>query len=136
MSAVQQYILSSSSRPAHAHSIATETARCTQSFCLSILRKYLLVTALESKETTLIDVVQSLGNYINDEDATNRAKAMDYLVQVTAALNPTYLSKQQTQVLCQFFCDRIEDAGAPEGLKHLQTMSRHNNEMALMTFRA
>lgn len=92
--------------------------------------------ALENKQTTLIEVVQSLGDYINDEDATNRARAMDYLVQVTAALPSTRLSKQQTHVLCQFFCDRVEDSGAIGGLKHLQGMERYNNEMAVMTFRA
>ena len=92
--------------------------------------------ALENKELTLIDVVQSLGDYINDEDNTNRARALDYLVQVTAALGPDFLSKQQTQVLCQFFCDRIEDDGAPGGLRHLQSTSRYNSEMATMTFRA
>ena len=85
---------------------------------------------------TLIDVVQSLGEYINEEDATIRSKAVNYLSTVTAALPPTFLTRQQIQVLCQFLCDRIEDGGAVRGLSKLQGLSRFNKEMATMTFRA
>ncbi|KAL9099790.1 MAG: hypothetical protein Q9187_009447, partial [Circinaria calcarea] len=91
---------------------------------------------LETNRTTLIDVVQSLGEYINDEDATIRSKAVKYLSQVIAELSPTFLSRQQVQVLCQFLCDRIEDAGAVGGLIQLQTLGRFNKDMAIMTFRA
>ncbi|KAL9123020.1 MAG: hypothetical protein Q9187_000434 [Circinaria calcarea] len=91
---------------------------------------------LEAKQTTLIDVVQSLAEYINDEDATIRSKAVKFLSQVIAELSPTFLSRQQVQVLCQFLCDRIEDAGAVGGLIQLQTLGRFNKDMAIMTFRA
>lgn len=84
----------------------------------------------------MIEVVQSLGEYINDEDTTNRERAMGYLSRVTSALSPKYLSKQQTQVLCQFFCDRVEDGEAIEGLKRLQDKERFDSDMAIMTFRA
>ena len=92
--------------------------------------------ALETKQTTLIEVVQSLGEYINDEDATNRARAIEYLSQVIGELAPTFLSRQQIEVLCQFLCDRIEDGGAVGGLKKLEGMGRYNRDMAIMTFRA
>ena len=84
----------------------------------------------------MIEVVQSLGDYINDEDATNRARAVEYLSYVIGELSPNFLSRQQVQVLCQFFCDRIEDGGALGGLKKLERMERYNNEMAILTFRA
>ena len=84
----------------------------------------------------MIEVVQSLGDYINDEDHANRNKALDYLVLVTKALKDDFLSKQQIQVLCQFFCDRLEDDGAPGGLRRLLSMVRYTNEMAVITFRA
>ena len=91
---------------------------------------------LESKQLTLIEVVQSLGEYINDEDATIRAIAVDYLSQVIGHLSPTFLSRQQIQVLCQFLCDRIEDGGAIGGIRKLQALGRFNKDMAVMTFRA
>ena len=85
---------------------------------------------------TLIEIVQSLGEYINDEDATIRSKAVHYLSIVIGDLSPTFLSRQQIQVLCQFLCDRIEDDGAVGGLGKLQNLRRFNEEMAIMTFRA
>ena len=91
---------------------------------------------LESKQLTLIEAVQSLSDYINDEDVTIRARAIDYLSQVIGQLNATFLSRQQIQVLCQFFCDRIEDGGAIAGLKKLQALGRFNKDMVAMTFRA
>ncbi|KAH0829402.1 hypothetical protein FOPE_10842 [Fonsecaea pedrosoi] len=91
---------------------------------------------LESRQTTLIEVVQSLGEYINDNDEKIRARAISYLVAVISALPPKYLSRQQIQVLCQFFCDRIEDGGALDGLSKLQGLERFTNEMAQTVVRA
>ena len=91
---------------------------------------------LESKQLTLIEAVQSLGEYINDEDATIRARVIDYLSQIIGQLSPTFLSRQQIQVLCTFLCDRIEDGGAIEGLRKLQVLERFNKDLAVMTFRA
>ncbi|MCJ1246191.1 hypothetical protein MMC30_003396 [Trapelia coarctata] len=91
---------------------------------------------LEKKEVTLINIVQSLGEYINDEDDTIRSKAVGFLSQVIGALQPTFLSRQQIQVLCQFLCDRIEDGGAVGGLTKLQELRRFNKEMTIMTLRA
>lgn len=93
-------------------------------------------TDLETNRVTLINVVQSLGEYINDESLTIRSKAVQYLAQVIDQLSSTFLSRQQVQVLCQFLCDRIEDGGAVGGLKTLQGMTRFNKDMAAMTFRA
>jgi len=84
----------------------------------------------------LIEVVQSLGEYVNDEDYSKRSRAIEYLSQVISTLSPTFLSRQQIQVLCQFLCDRIEDGGAVGGLRNLQDMERFNKEMVGMTFRA
>ncbi|KAJ9615224.1 hypothetical protein H2200_001298 [Cladophialophora chaetospira] len=91
---------------------------------------------LESRQTTLIELVQSLGEYINDEDDKIRARAVSYLVAVVSALPPKYLSRQQIQVLCQFLCDRIEDGGAFEGLSKLQGLDRFTSEMAQTVVRA
>ena len=95
-----------------------------------------MCSALESKQLTLIEAVQSLGEYINDEDPTIRARVIDYLSQIIGHLSPTFLSRQQTHVLCQFLCDRIEDGGAIDGLSKLQALGRFNKDLAVMTFRA
>ncbi|KIW20921.1 hypothetical protein PV08_01500 [Exophiala spinifera] len=91
---------------------------------------------LESRETTLIEVVQSLGEYINDDDEKIRGRAVSFLVAVISSLPPKYLSRQQIQVLCQFLCDRIEDGGAINGLSELQSLDRFTNDMAQTVMRA
>ncbi|KAJ5306810.1 hypothetical protein N7508_005825 [Penicillium antarcticum] len=85
---------------------------------------------IENKKTKLIDTVQSLGEYINDEDPILRGKAVSYLTAVIQALSPKYLSRQQIQVLTTFFCDRIEDGGAVAGLEALQGLDRFNRLLA------
>ncbi|KAF9894385.1 hypothetical protein FE257_007888 [Aspergillus nanangensis] len=85
---------------------------------------------VESKKTTLIEVVQSLGEYLNDEDPILRGRAVSYLTAVIRALPPKFLSRQQIQVLTAFFCDRIEDAGAIAGLDTLQKLDRFNKPLA------
>ncbi len=95
-----------------------------------------MCSALESKQLTLIEAVQSLGEYVNDEDSTIRARIIDYLSQIIGQLSPTFLSRQQTHVLCQFLCDRIEDGGAIDGLSKLQSLRRFNKDLAVMIFRA
>ena len=94
------------------------------------------ILELENKETALIDVVQSLGEYINDEDAIIRGKAVSYLTAVLKALPQKFLSRQQVQVLTTFYCNRIEDGGAITGLDTLQSLDRFNKEMAIDTVRA
>ncbi|KAJ5625524.1 hypothetical protein N7510_001833 [Penicillium lagena] len=86
---------------------------------------------VESKKTTLIEVVQSLVEYVNDEDPILRGKAVSYLAAVIRVLSPKYLTRQQIQVLTTFFCDRIEDGGAVAGLDTLQGLDRFNKELAV-----
>ncbi|OJD17068.1 hypothetical protein AJ78_02816 [Emergomyces pasteurianus Ep9510] len=84
---------------------------------------------LDSKQSSLIDVVQSLGEYINDENPAIRGKAVSYLTAVIKALSPKILSRQQIQALTDFYCDRIEDGGAIAGLDRLQSLERFNKDM-------
>lgn len=85
---------------------------------------------VESKKTTLIEIVQQLGEYINDEDSILRGKAVSFLTSVIKALPPKFLTRQQIQVLTSFFCDRIEDGGAVAGLDTLQRLDRFTKELA------
>ncbi|KAK5029487.1 hypothetical protein LTS07_005949 [Exophiala sideris] len=91
---------------------------------------------LESRQITLIELVQSLGEYINDKDGKIRDRALSYLVAVISSLAPKFLSRQQIQVLCQFLCDRIEDGGAIDGLSKLQSLDRFTTDMAQSVVRA
>ncbi|KZZ92016.1 DNA repair/transcription protein [Ascosphaera apis ARSEF 7405] len=112
MADIQQYMLVADSDKAEASSIADSTAQ-----------------KLVSKETNLIDVVQSLAGYINDEDAGIRSKAVSFLTAVITALPDTYLTRQQINVLTEFFCDRIQDGGAVSGLDKLQSLTRFTADM-------
>lgn len=91
---------------------------------------------METKKITLIEVVQSLGEYINDEDPILRGRAVSYLTAVIRALPPKFLSRQQIQVLTTFFCERIEDGGAVAGLETLQKLDRFNKALAEEVARA
>ena len=136
MSAVQQFLLTYGNNKDKARGIAQDMAKGRLGALNNHSLISLIVLALETKQITLIEVVQSLGEYINDEDPTNRAKAIEYLSQIIGELPPNFLSRQQIQVLCQFLCDRIEDEGAVGGLRKLEEMGRYNHEMATLTFRA
>ena len=81
-------------------------------------------------------MVQSLGEYINDEDEKIRARAVSYLTAIVSALPPNFLTRQQIQVLSDFLGARIEDGGAIEGLSRLQTSSRFTKEMAQTLLKA
>lgn len=89
----------------------------------------MILAEIVSKETNLIDVVQSLAGYINDEDAGIRSKAVSFLTAVITALPDTYLTRQQINVLTEFFCDRIQDGGAVSGLDKLQSLTRFTADM-------
>jgi DNA repair/transcription protein MET18/MMS19 len=84
----------------------------------------------------LIEVVQSLGEYINDEDGKIRDRAVSYLTAIVSSLPPTFLTRQQIDVLCDFLCARIEDGGAIEGLSKLQSLDRFTNNMAQTVVKA
>ncbi|RAH45596.1 MET18/MMS19 family protein [Aspergillus brunneoviolaceus CBS 621.78] len=91
---------------------------------------------VENKKTTLIEVVQSLGEYINDDDPILRGKAVSYLTAIIKELPAKFLSRQQIQVLTTFFCDRIQDGGAVAGLETLQKLDRFNKPLAEEVTRA
>ncbi|KAI5306669.1 Methylcrotonoyl-CoA carboxylase beta chain, mitochondrial [Ascosphaera pollenicola] len=119
MADVQKFMLVADSDKVEASSIASSTAQ-----------------RILSKETGLIDVVQSLGDYINDEDAIIRGKAVSFLTAVITSLPDNYLSRQQIHVLTEFFCDRIQDGGAIAGLDRLQSLNRFTSDMTKLVARA
>jgi DNA repair/transcription protein MET18/MMS19 len=96
----------------------------------------LTCTELETRQATLIEIVQSLGEYIHDEDDKIRARAVSYLTAIITSLPPTFLTRQQIDVLCEFLCARIEDGGAIGGLSKLQSLDRFTNTMAQTVVKA
>lgn len=138
MSALQTFMLVADHDKQEAIRIAEKTAQGKDPLwsgekCASTSDR---IEEVESKQTTLIEVVQSLGEYINDEDPIIRGKAVSYLTAVIKALPSKFLSRQQIQVLTTFFCDRIEDGGAVTGLETLQKLDRFTKELAQDTARA
>ena len=136
MSNVRNYILTIKYDKDKAKGFAVDTAKGRGSPVYTQLNLSNYHSDLESNQSTLIEVVQSLGDYIKDEDSTVRSRAVSFLSEVISTLPSKFLSRQQTQVLCQFLCDRIEDGGAITALGRLQASERFNKEMAEMMFRA
>jgi DNA repair/transcription protein MET18/MMS19 len=134
MSHARDYLLAVDNDKVGAQSIAQVTAKGTNLSCS--VKHFAEFAELQDRRTTLIDVVRSLGEHINDEDEKIRSKAISYLAAVLSSLPHNYLTWQQIQVLCQFFCDRIEDGGANEALSKLQSLERFNNDMAQIVVRA
>ncbi|KAI9819508.1 MAG: hypothetical protein M1827_006956 [Pycnora praestabilis] len=118
MSDVQRFLLAVDKNPQEAQEVAAATAH-----------------RIQNKELKLVEVVQSLGEYLTDDDVALRAKAIAYLSAVLAALPPKLLTRQHHVVLCAFFCKQLEDEGpvvkkGAEGLFLLQSMGRFNDEDA------
>lgn len=131
----RDYVLTVENNKAAAFAIAKETAKSEHlpwTYTLQANQE----AELESRQTTLIEVVQSLGAYINHEDEKIRARVVGYLTSIIMALPPTFLSRQQIQVLADFFSARIEDGGAVEGLSNLQGSSRFTKDMAQSVVKA
>jgi DNA repair/transcription protein MET18/MMS19 len=135
MSEARDYLLTVENDKAEAQLIAEATAQ-SELCCSSTNPDKLTSLELQSRQSTLLDVVQSVGEYINDEDSRIRGRAVSYLSAVLSALPPKFLTRQQIDVLCRFFSDRIEDVGAVEGLIKLQSLDRFTNEMAQTVVKA
>ena len=82
----------------------------------------------------LLEVVQSLGEYLTDDDTTVRAGAIGYFAAVVGELGPKSLSRQHLPVITQFLCDRLEDeTGLKEvasGLISLTAMHYFDSDQA------
>ncbi|RPA86211.1 ARM repeat-containing protein [Ascobolus immersus RN42] len=86
------YLITIDKNPAEAAEIAANVAR-----------------KIENKETKLLEVVQSLGEPLTDEDRTIRAKAIAYLGAVLNGITGKSVTRQHVSVLAEFLCARLED---------------------------
>lgn len=90
MSDAQEYLLAIDKNQQEAAHIAKEVAN-----------------RIERKETKLVEVVQSVGEYLTDDDATIRARAVAYLGAVLGSLDAKALTRQHgipTRVLSFLSC--------------------------------
>ena len=98
MSDIQLYLLEVDKNKSEARSIAARTA-----------------FHLESKQLKLIDLITSLGEYINNkEDGSLRARSITYLADVLESVPQKVLSGQERRLLCDFILGRIK--GDLEGI--------------------
>lgn len=117
MADVQLYLYEADKDRAEATRLAGETAKSAQSLALLSKDVANLIVELESKQLKLVDLIQSLGEYLNNEEAALRIKSMDYtsinkgnstadktkalayLAEVLAALPTKVLSRQQSMLI-------------------------------------
>ncbi|KAF1813660.1 ARM repeat-containing protein [Eremomyces bilateralis CBS 781.70] len=69
---------------------------------------------LQSKELKLLDLIEALGEFLNDNDPSVRAKALAYLADVLESVPRGTVSRQQRELLVHFLTTRIN--GDAEGL--------------------
>ena len=134
MSDVRDFIHTVDVDKSEAEDIARRSA--SGKFRCFLSMQMLSTPELQTRHVSLVQVIESLGEYVKSEDVTVRSRAILYLSQVLAALPQDFLSKQQLAVISEFLCDRISDGGALVGLRTLQRLPRFNEELAVLTFRA
>ncbi|KAF2099568.1 ARM repeat-containing protein [Rhizodiscina lignyota] len=64
---------------------------------------------LVEKDVKLLSLIESIGQYLNSDEAAKRTKALSYLAEVLEALPPKTLTGQQRNLLCDFLVSRIAD---------------------------
>lgn len=92
-------------------------------------------TRLQNNQLKLVELIESLGEYINNEEPTIRAKAMAYLAEVLAFIPPKVLSRHQRNLLGDFILSRIADdreglGSCAKGLLALEERGKWGSERA------
>ncbi|KAF8517882.1 ARM repeat-containing protein [Hysterangium stoloniferum] len=60
--------------------------------------------------TSLLNVVKALGEYLTSEDDATRAKGVGFLSAVIAKCPADKITKQSSHVLVKFFCGKLDDS--------------------------
>lgn len=92
MSDIQLYLVEFEKNKDEAHNIAVQTA-----------------TKLERKELKLVALIESIGEYINHEEAHLRSRSLAFLADVLSSVPPRVLTGQQRNLLCDFILSRVQD---------------------------
>lgn len=77
----------------------------------------------------LLTLIERLGSTLTNTDANIRFRGVNFLSSVLAELPDTTLNAQQTQLIAQFYCDRIKDHHSiiPAVLRGIYSVSLHTN---------
>ncbi|KAK3603029.1 hypothetical protein CHS0354_037777 [Potamilus streckersoni] len=77
------------------------------------------------KEQTLLELVESLGEYLTSTETSTRARATRLLADVLSQLPFNLLSTKEAEVLTAFFCEKLQDHHSiqPPSLKGLVYLS-------------
>ncbi|EJD07612.1 ARM repeat-containing protein [Fomitiporia mediterranea MF3/22] len=68
-----------------------------------------LVSDISSGQTTLLNVVKALGEYLTSEEDILRTKGVDLLSQIIERCSPEKINRQATRVLTAFYAGKLED---------------------------
>ncbi|KIW07731.1 uncharacterized protein PV09_01661 [Verruconis gallopava] len=117
MSDVQLYLIEAEKDKKEASRIASVTAH-----------------RLEAKELKLLDLIESIGEYLNNDDAAIRAKTLSYLAEILQFMPPKVLSVQQRNLLSEFILSRISNDASSIGscakaLLALEELGRWDQDM-------
>lgn len=117
MSDIQRYLLEFDRSRRDATAVAAQSAQ-----------------RLQKGELKLLQLIEELGEYLNDQDAAVRGKTMAYLAEVLANVPPKVLSLQQRNLLCDFVLSRLEDTegigSCAKALMALEQLGKWDNERA------
>lgn len=92
MSDIQLYLIQSGKNKDEAARLAQQTA-----------------TKLETKQLKLLALIESIGEFINNDDAHLRSQSLAYLADVLSSIKIGTLGLQQRALLCDFVLSRIQD---------------------------
>ncbi|TFK74969.1 ARM repeat-containing protein [Pluteus cervinus] len=68
-----------------------------------------LVAAIESDQTTLLNLVKALGEYLTSEEDKDRTKGVELLSAVIKKCPAEKLNRQSVRVLTTFYCSKLDD---------------------------
>lgn len=85
MSDIQLYLLEADKNKKEATAIAERTAkRMLKEYCESLHAYQIGTTGLESKELKLVELIESLGEYLNHDDSALRAKSEHHVQDINS----------------------------------------------------
>ncbi|ORX66826.1 hypothetical protein DL89DRAFT_295189 [Linderina pennispora] len=84
-----------------------------------------LVTHISAGDTSLLELVQALGDHLASDEATRRSRGTHILSDVLGELPAAAVPARATTMLTQFFCARLGDATCvPQTLRALMALLR------------
>ncbi|CAG8494406.1 1527_t:CDS:10 [Paraglomus occultum] len=94
-----------------------------------------IIQRIRDGQSTLVTLVQHLGEYLTSENASTRAKATSLLTTILTGCPSGQVNRAAMNVLVNFYCERLADTiSVPEllrGLAFLQQLEAFSNDNAI-----